>query len=64
MKQLGYLISLAFALATAIIGNNIHGSVFWSIVDFILPPFAWVKWVLCKEVNLTIIKNSFDWFLQ
>lgn len=64
MKQIGSLLYLAFALATAVIGNRIHGSTFWSVVDFFFSPFAWIKWAIYKEVNLTIIKSSFDWFLQ
>jgi hypothetical protein len=25
---------------------------------------AWIKWVICQEVNLSIIKQSFEWFLK
>jgi len=64
MNYLGRLIYIAFSLATAIIGNNIHGSTFWSVMDFLFSPIAWLKWAICKEVNLTIIKSSFEWFLQ
>ena len=49
----------------AIIGYTINqGSVFWSIIDFIFWPLAWLKWVICQEVTLTIIKHSFDWFFK
>jgi hypothetical protein len=53
-----------FALATAIIGKHIHGSVFWAVIDFFFMPFAWLKWVIYQEVNLSIIKGAFEWFLQ
>lgn len=47
---------------TAMIGHTIHGSLFWAIVDFFFAPIAWVKWLICKEVTLTIIKETFTWF--
>lgn len=49
---------------TAIIGYNIHHSIAWSIVDFIFYPIVWVKWLIFQEVNLTIIKQSFDFFFK
>jgi hypothetical protein len=51
-------------LCTAIIGYAIHGSVFWSIMDFFFVPFAWIKWAIMHQVNVTIIKSAFSWFLQ
>lgn len=53
-----------FCLATANIGMHIHHSVFWAVVDFVFAPLAWLKWFLCQEVTLSIIKESFAWFLQ
>jgi hypothetical protein len=52
------------AILTAIIGHEIHGSVFWSIVDFFFWPFAWLKWLILQEVNMTIIKEAFSFFLS
>jgi hypothetical protein len=52
------------ALATAMIGYQIHGSVFWAIMDFLFMPFAWAKWLVLQEVNLTIIKSTFEFFLK
>lgn len=56
------LIWLVFNLATAVIGHEIHGSIFWSITDFIFSPLAWLKWLLCQEVSITIIKHAFSFF--
>lgn len=56
--------NIIFALPTAIIGYNINQSGFWAFIDFIFWPLAWLKWVICQEVNLTIIKQSFEWFLK
>lgn len=52
------------ALCTAMIGYQIHGSIFWSIMDFFFMPFAWAKWLILHEVNLTIIKSTFEFFLK
>ena len=57
--------SWVFAIITAIIGYNVnHQSLFWAIVDFFFWPLAWIKWLICAEVNLTIIKQSFSFFFQ
>ena len=52
------------AIATAIVGYSVHGSIGWSVVDFFFWPFAWAKWLICQEVNITLIKHAFDWFLK
>ena len=41
------------------IGYSIHGSLFWSIMNFIFCPIAWAKWLICKEVSLSVIKQTF-----
>jgi|APCry1669188879_1035177.scaffolds.fasta_scaffold08855_5 hypothetical protein len=53
-----------FSLMTAMIGYHIHDSIFWSIIDFIFSPLAWMKWIIFHEVNITIIKETFSFFLQ
>ena len=53
-----------FCIATAVIGKAIHGSTFWAIVDFFFAPFAWLKWFILKQVNITIIQEAFSWFMQ
>lgn len=58
------LLYFIVALCTAIIGHAIHGSVFWSIMDFLFWPLAWLKWIIFQEVSVSIIKGAFDWFLK
>lgn len=59
------LIYFLFSLFTAIVGYNVNNkSVFWAIVDFLFPMFAWIKWLILQEVNVTLIKNSFTWFFK
>jgi hypothetical protein len=53
-----------FGILTAMIGYNIHHSIFWSIIDFIFSPLVWCKWLICQEVNMSIIKKTFEFFLK
>jgi hypothetical protein len=49
--------------ATAMIGYTIHGSLFWSIMNFIFCPISWAKWLICKEVSFSVIKQTFAFLL-
>jgi hypothetical protein len=64
MKRLIGLSYVLFSMCTAKVGFEIHGSIFWSIINFIFTVFSWLKWILFEEVNLTIIKNAFDFILD
>ena len=64
MKIFGGFWYTVFCLATAMIGKAIHGSTFWAIMDFFFAPFAWLKWLLGQEVNVTIIKKAFEFFFK
>lgn len=55
---------LLFSTPTAIIGHAIHHSLFWAIVDFCFWPLAWMKWLICQEVSVSIIKGAFSFFLK
>lgn len=54
----------AFHVCTAIIGHHIHGSFWWALFDWIFAPLVWVKWLICHEVNVSIIREAFDFFLK
>lgn len=60
----GSLLYTIISICTAMIGYTIHGSLFWSIVDFIFTPLVWIKWIICKEVTLSIITKTFEWFFN
>lgn len=62
MKKETSFIYFIFSILTAMVGYTIHGSIFWSIMDFLFTPLTWLKWILCHEVSLTIIKETFSWF--
>ena len=53
-----------FSVMTSMIGYHIHHSIFWAIVDFIFTPIAWIKWFICQEVTMTIIRDTFSFFFQ
>jgi len=49
---------------TAMIGYHIHSSIFWAVMDFFFFPLAWIKWLVMHQVNLSIIKETFSFFLK
>lgn len=53
-----------FSIATAMIGYNIHGNWFYSIMDFIFTPIAWIWWLIGQDVNMTIIRDTFSFFFN
>ena len=56
------VVGLLGSIFTVIVGQTIHGSFFWGIIDFFFWPLIWIKWALYKQVNMSIIKESFSWF--
>ena len=54
---------LLFSFATAIVGHQIHGGWFWTVLDFIFSPCAWAKWLICHEVSVSVIKRAFSFFM-
>ncbi len=59
MKSFFQLIYFLICVATAMIGYQIHHSVFWSVINFIFTPISWLVWLVCHDVNLTLIKQTF-----
>lgn len=64
MKHIWKFVYLIVCVATAMVGYNIHHSFGWAIVDFFFAPVAWAKWLVYHQVNLTIIRHTFDFFLR
>lgn len=62
--QKGGAIYFFFALFTAMIGHTLHGSLFWSIMDFFFWTFAWLKWIIYHEVTMATIRQTFSWFFN
>lgn len=63
-SSFGQFLYLIVCVATAMIGYHIHNSLGWAIMDFLFTPIAWVKWLICHDVNLTIIRETFTFFLK
>lgn len=58
------VICLILAVMTAMVGYNIHHSIGWSIWNFLVWPFMIIKWLICKEITWSIIKETFSFFMQ
>lgn len=64
MWSLGKSFYLIVCAATAMVGYTIHGSIFWSALNFLFWPIAWAKWLVCKEVSLSVIQRTFSFLLS
>jgi hypothetical protein len=53
------ILMLMFQTCIAMIGYTIHGSIFWSIIDFIFTPIVLIKWLIYHEITFEIIKQTF-----
>jgi hypothetical protein len=60
MKEVVYLL---FCVATGMIGYQIHHDKFWSVIDAIFAPIALIKWFIYHEINVKIIKQTFEFFV-
>ena len=48
MKRLLWML---FGAGTAIVGYQIHSSIFWSLCDLVFAPITWVKWLVLISVS-------------
>jgi hypothetical protein len=46
------------------VGYTIHGSLFWAIVNFIFAPLSVAKWLICHELTLSVLKETFSFLLN
>lgn len=53
-----------FSIITAIIGIEIHGNIFFSLINFIFAPLSWLIWLITHTINVTIITNAFEFFFN
>jgi len=64
MKKLGAVLYIIFSVCTAMVGYTIHGSVFWSVVDFLFTIIAIAKWLIFHELTLSVVKETFRFLNQ
>jgi hypothetical protein len=53
-----------WSTATAMVGYHIHHSIFWSCLDWVFSILVWAKWLICHDVTLSVIRDTFSFFLQ
>lgn len=63
-SSIGKFLYFLVCTATAMIGYQIHHSVFYSILNFIFAPLSWLVWLVCHDVNMTIIHKAFDFLFS
>lgn len=63
MRILNGIFWILVSVATAMVGYQIHHNLFYSIINFIFWPISWVYWLVCHDVNLSLIKKTFEFFL-
>ncbi len=61
---MGNILYILLGISMAIIGYHIHGNIFWAIIDWLFWPIVLLKWAICHEINLTIIKGAFAFFMS
>lgn len=59
--RLGWMV---WNTVSAMVGYHIHHSIFWSCVDWVFSVLVWAKWLICHEVNVTVLRDTFSFFLQ
>lgn len=53
-----------FALCTGMVSYEIHADEMKALFAFLLAPIAWGYWLVTKQVNLTIIQHTFEFFFK
>ena len=61
MKEIIYLL---FCVATGMIAHKLYHDVLIAILSAIFWPIAWIKWLICHEVTLNLLKATFQWFFE
>ena len=57
--------SCIIALIVGMMGYTLNdNSLFWGIVDGIFYPIVLIKWIICEELTLTLIKQTFPFFFN
>jgi len=65
MKTFRTLLGIAICLGSSMIGYQINVTAgsscpfVWAVIDFFMWPLAWFKWLVCQQVNVTLVKQTF-----
>lgn len=61
MKRFIYTV---LAIATGMIAYRLYHGVLTAIILAIFWPITCIKWLICQEVTLTVLKATFGWFMK
>ena len=64
MKKLIRTLYPIIALFSAMVGYHIHHSVGYAILNFFFWPISWAYWLITHSVNITAIKETFEFFFN
>ena len=65
MKTFRTLLGVAICLGSSMIGYQVNVAAgsscpfVWAAIDFFMWPLAWFKWLVCQQVNVTLVKYTF-----
>lgn len=64
MKRISGLLYFLFQIAVAMVGYHMHNDILWAIFDFIFAPLVAIYWLVTHQINLTLIKETFEFLLK
>jgi hypothetical protein len=65
MRSCNSFFNLATAYIVGVVGYHLNNhSLTWGIVDALFYPIAIIKWLICGELSMSLIKESFPFFFQ
>jgi hypothetical protein len=57
-------LQIVMAIAAAMVSYNLYEDLFLAIICFFFWPFAFIKWLICREISLSVLRNTFLPFLK
>jgi hypothetical protein len=61
MKYKANGIQLALCVFTGIVGYTINNeSYLWAILNGLFWEITWLKWLICRDVTIPLIKQAFE----
>ena len=58
------LVHTLLVVLTGMVAWTITDSIIWTLLDALFFPVAWAKWLICHDVNMTVLHRTFDFFLR
>jgi len=70
MKRIITYLHMIWCVMSSMIGYTVNQKLgssmpwFWATLDFFFWPFAWLKWLFLKQINLSTIKETFSFLFN